>query len=323
MPIRAQVVVLGEEDHALLLCVHHIAADGWSVGVLRRELAAGYEAALTGAAGPVAGAVQYIDYAHWQRRWLSGARQAAQLSYWQRQLADLPPLLALPTDRARPAVQRYVGENVAVTVPTGLVGPLKALAQAEGASLFMVLLAAFQAVLWRYSGQSDIAVGSPVANRPRGELEGLIGFFVNTLVLRSEVRGSDSFRGLLGQVREHTLAAYDHADIPFEQLVEALQPARSLSHSPLFQVLFDLRHAAVEAVSLGGLAVTSLQRVQAVAKFDLTLNLEERGGSLSGQLSYSSDLFEAASMVQLWGHSGRCWKGCCGHRIRRWKRLRC
>ncbi len=246
--------------------------------------------------------VQYIDYVHWQRQWLAGERQAAQLAYWRTRLSGLPPLLELPTDRPRPAVQRYVGGRVAVEVPQAHLPAIRALGHAEQASMFMVLLAVFQCVLSRYSGQSDIAVGSPVANRPRAELDGLVGFFANTLVLRSEVQARRSFRELLRAVRETTLSAHEHQDVPFEQLVEALQPERSLSHSPLFQVMFNLQHGGASTFALPGVTSTVLELPAAPAKFDLTLTLRERGGRLDGELEYSADLFDASSMRRLWRH---------------------
>ncbi len=302
LPIRAGVLRLGEQEHVLALCLHHIAGDGWSVGVLRRELSQAYQAARGQGPALEPLALQYIDYAHWQRSWLSEARQQAQLGYWQQQLAALPPLLELPTDRARPAVQSHRGGSLDVQLPAHLVGPLKQLAQSRQASLFMVLLAGFQAILARYSGQDDIAVGSPVANRPRAELEGLIGFFVNTLVLRAQVDPHTSFQSLLEQVRETTLAAYDHADVPFEQLVEVLQPARSLSHGPLFQVMFDLQHADTSDAMLSELRAEPLGDGLANAKFDLQLTLGEGDGQVSGTLQYAADLFDASSIARLWQH---------------------
>ncbi|WP_158206633.1 non-ribosomal peptide synthetase [Pseudoduganella flava] len=301
-PLRVTVIRLAPDDHALLLCLHHIAGDGWSIELLWRELEQGYAAALAGTAPPAAPALQYIDYACWQREWLAGERGARQLDYWRRQLDGLPPLLELPTDRARPAARRHAGASLPVAVPAELLPALRALGHDGQASLFMTLLAVFQLVLARYSGQDDIAVGSPVANRPRAELDGLIGFFANTLVLRTRVDSAASFRTLLAAVRETTLAAHEHQDLPFEQLVEALQPARSLSYSPLFQVMFNLLHGAAETIALPQVKSEVLPATQHVAKFDLTLTLQERGGSLAGTLEYDVDLFDAASVARLWRH---------------------
>ncbi|MDQ3286825.1 MAG: amino acid adenylation domain-containing protein, partial [Pseudomonadota bacterium] len=302
LPLRVSLLRLDEQEHVLLLCLHHIAGDGWSVEVLWRELEQGYRAALSGQPAPAAPAVQYIDYGHWQREWLAAPRQAAQLGYWRERLRGLTPLLDLPTVRPRPAVQRHAGASVAVSVPVELVPVIRQVGQAEHASVFMTLLAVFQMLLARYSGQEDIAVGSPVANRPRDELEGLIGFFANTLVLRSQVRSTQTFRTLLREVRETTLAAYEHQDVPFEQLVEALQPARSLSHSPLFQVMFNLQHGGAETIALPGMEARVLESGAHVAKFDLTLTLQDRAGRLDGTLEYNIDLFDAAGIERLWRH---------------------
>ncbi|MGH8076076.1 MAG: amino acid adenylation domain-containing protein, partial [Lysobacter sp.] len=302
LPLRVTLLQLGEQEHVMLLCLHHIAGDGWSVEVLWRELEEGYRAALSGQPAPAAPAVQYIDYAHWQREWLAAPRQGAQLGYWRERLEGMTPLLELPTDRPRPAVQRYVGSSMAVSVPAELVPAIRQVSQAEQASVFMTLLAVFQVVLAKYSGQEDIAVGSPVANRPRDELGSLIGFFANTLVLRSRVRSTQTFRTLLREVRETTLAAYEHQDVPFEQLVEALQPARSLSHSPLFQVMFNLQHGGAETIDLPGMEARVLESGSNVAKFDLTLTLQDRAGRLDGTLEYNSDLFDASSIERLWQH---------------------
>ena len=302
LPLRVSLLQLGEQEHVMLLCLHHIAGDGWSVEVLWRELEEGYRAALSGRPAPAAPAVQYIDYAHWQREWLAAPRQEVQLGYWRERLAGMAPLLELPTDRPRPAVQRYVGSSVAVSVPAELLPAIRQVSHAEQASVFMTLLAVFQVVLSKYSGQEDIAVGSPVANRPREELGGSIGFFANTLVLRSRVRSTQTFRTLLHEVREATLAAYEHQDVPFEQLVEALQPARSLSHSPLFQVMFNLQHGGAETIDLPGIEAQVLSTGSDVAKFDLTLTLQDRSGRLDGTLEYNSDLFDAVSVERLWRH---------------------
>ncbi len=224
--------------------MHHIASDGWSMGILVREVTALYAAFAAGRPSPLPELpVQYADFAVWQRSWLHGEVLESEIAFWRRQLAGLPPLLELPTDRPRPAVQSFRGAARPVRLPAGLTRQVEALGRREGATLFMVLLAGFQALLARYSGQDDLAVGTPVAGRNRVEIEGLIGFFVNTLVLRGDLAGDPSFRELLGRVRETALAAYAHQDVPFEKLVEELAPERSLAHAPLFQVMFALQNA--------------------------------------------------------------------------------
>ncbi|HEX8349346.1 MAG TPA: condensation domain-containing protein, partial [Hymenobacter sp.] len=232
--LRAKLLHLNEAEHVLLLTMHHIVSDGWSMGVMIRELAALYEAFSTGKPSPLPQLpIQYADFAHWQRQWLQGEVLAAQLSYWQQQLAGAQTVLELPTDRPRPTVQTFRGATQFLALPEPLSQKLKSLSQRSGVTLFMTILAAFQTLLYRYTGQEDICIGSPIANRNRSETEGLIGFFVNTLVLRTDMSENPSFQELLGRVREVALGAYAHQDLPFEQLVEALQPERNLSHHPL------------------------------------------------------------------------------------------
>ncbi|MFL5539299.1 MAG: condensation domain-containing protein, partial [Longimicrobiaceae bacterium] len=241
---RAALLRLGAEDHVLLLSMHHIVSDGWSTGVLFRELWALYAAYREGGESPLPELpVQYADYAVWQREQLTGEALDRQLSYWRERLAGAPELLELPTDHPRPAVQTYRGATVPVGLSLELLERLQALGQSEGATLYMTLLGAFQVLLGKYAGSGDVVVGSPIAGRTRGEVEGLIGFFVNTLVLRTDLGGDPSFRKVLRRVREATLGAYEHQEVPFEKLVAELQPERSLSHSPLFQVLFTLQNA--------------------------------------------------------------------------------
>ncbi|HYH79110.1 MAG TPA: amino acid adenylation domain-containing protein, partial [Longimicrobium sp.] len=234
---RAALLRLGDEDHVLLLSMHHIVTDGWSMGVLFRELSALYAAYREGGESPLADlAVQYADHAVWQREQLEGEVLDRQLSYWRERLAGAPELLELPADRPRPPVQTYRGASVPVQLSPELLERLQALGRSEGATLYMTLLGAFQVLLSKYSGSEDVVVGSPIAGRTRGEVEELIGLFLNTLVLRTDLSGDPSFRELLGRVREATLGAYEHQEVPFEKLVAELQPERSLSHSPLFQV---------------------------------------------------------------------------------------
>ncbi|HVR99166.1 MAG TPA: amino acid adenylation domain-containing protein, partial [Thermoanaerobaculia bacterium] len=295
--LRGLLLRFDERDHAVVLTLHHIAGDGWSMGVLVREVAALYPAFAARRPSPLLELpVQYADFAVWQRSWLNGEVLEQEIDFWRQQLAGLPPLLELPTDRPRPAVQSYQGATRSVRLSAG---PLAALARQEGATLFMVLLAGLQAVLARYSGQDDLAVGSPIAGRNRVETEGLIGFFVNTLVLRGHLSGT--FRELLGRTRETALAAYLHQDVPFEKLVEELAPERSLAHAPLFQVVLVLQNAPVSDLEVESLRLRPLSMESATAKFDLTVNLEEQGGDLVGTIEYATDLFDAATVDRLFG----------------------
>jgi len=301
--LRATLLNLGEAEHVLLLTMHHIVSDGWSMGVLIRELAALYEAFSTGKPSPLPELpIQYADFAHWQRQWLQGEVLAAQLSYWQQQLAGAPAVLELPTDRPRPAVQTFRGATQFLALPEPLSQKLKTLSQRSGVTLFMTLLAAFQTLLYRYTGQEDICIGSPIANRNRSETEDLIGFFVNTLVLRTDMSENPSFKELLLRVREVTLGAYAHQDLPFEQLVEALQPERNLSHQPLFQVMFVLQNAPMSALELPDLTLSSLNIDSSTAKFDLTMSMEDTEQGLVGSLEYNTDLFDAATISRMREH---------------------
>jgi amino acid adenylation domain-containing protein/non-ribosomal peptide synthase protein (TIGR01720 family) len=300
--LRALLLRFGERDHAVLLTLHHIAGDGWSLRLLVREVAALYPAFAEGRPSPLPELpVQYADYAVWQRSWLHGEILEQEIAWWRRQLAGLPPLLELPTDRPRPAVQSHRGAKRPVRLPAEWVRQAEALARREGATLFMALLAGFQTLLARISGQDDLAVGSPVAGRNRMETEGLIGFFVNTLVLRKDLAGTPTFSELLGRVRETALAAYLHQDVPFEKLVEELAPERSLAQAPLFQVMLVLQNAPNAPVGLE-IETLSLRPVDveaATAKLDLTLILEERDGGLSGTMEYATDLYDATTVDRL------------------------
>ena len=292
--LRVTLLRLSEEEHVLLFTLHHIVSDGWSMGLLVREVAALYRAYQAGEDSPLEELpVQYADYAQWQRGWLQGEVLERQLAYWRQQLAGAPPVLELPTDRARPVVQSYRGAAWEFRLGEELTGGLKELSRRCGVTLFMTLLAGFEVLLWRLSGQADIVVGTAIANRTRRETEALIGFFVNTLVLRVEVRGEESFEELVGRVREVCLGAYGHQEVPFERLVEELRPERSLSHSPLFQVMFVLQNAPSEALELSGLRLSSFGGDHASAKFDLRLSLSElEGGELGGTFTFNTDLFE-------------------------------
>ncbi len=300
--LRATLLRLGAAEHALLLTMHHIVADEWSVNVLVRELSALYEAAAAGRAAALPEpSLQYVDYALWQRGWLQGEALETLLAYWRPQLAGAPALLDLPTDRPRPAVQTFRGASHSFHLSEPLSEALRGLARREEATLFMTLLAAFAALLARYSHQDDIVIGTPVAGRSQVELEGLLGCFINTLALRVDLGGAPSFRQLLAQVRETTLGAYAHQDIPFEKLVEELQPERDLSHAPVFQVMFTLQHHAVTGLSLPDLVLGLEEIDNRTAKFDLTLIMAE-GPTLGGTLEYNTDLFEAATVERMLGH---------------------
>ncbi|HEX5724749.1 MAG TPA: condensation domain-containing protein, partial [Longimicrobiaceae bacterium] len=286
---RAAVLRLGEEDHVLLLSMHHIVSDEWSMGVLFRELWALYAAYREGRESPLAElAVQYADYAVWQREQLEGEVLDRQLAYWRERLADAPALLELPTDHPRPAVQTYRGATVPVELSPELLERLQALGRSEGATLYMTLLGAFQVLLSKYSGSEDIVVGSSIAGRTRKEFEELIGFFVNTLVLRTGLSGDPSFREVLRRAREVTLGAYAHQEVPFEKLVAELQPERSLSHSPLFQVMFTVENAGGGGGALPGLSVSGVGAEHVSAKFDLSLTLTPTPRGLRGGLTYST-----------------------------------
>ncbi|HEY0737635.1 MAG TPA: amino acid adenylation domain-containing protein, partial [Herpetosiphonaceae bacterium] len=300
--LRATLLRLHCESHVLLLTMHHIIADGWSMGVFISELSALYAATVSGEAPalPVL-PIQYADYAVWQRDWLQGAVLERQLNYWRQQLADLP-VLELPTDYPRPPALSFRGALHRFTLPKSLSDELVALSQREGVTLFMTLLAAWQVLLSRYSGQNDIAVGTAIAGRTHAETEGLIGFFVNTLVLRADLAGNPTFSELLGRVRAVCLGAYAHQDLPFEQVVEELQPARDLSRHPLFQVMFTLQNALVAPLELPDLKVDPFVVDHGLVKFDLSLEFEETASGLAGMLAYNTDLFTVATIERMLGH---------------------
>jgi acyl carrier protein len=301
--LRAGLVRLAEREHVLVLTMHHIISDGWSQGVLIRELVQLYEALSRGQESPLPGlAIQYADYAHWQRRWLQGEELEKQLGYWKGRLEAAPGVLELPTDHRRPAVQSFRGASQRVELEAGLSEALKELSRQEGVTLFMTLLAAFQSLLHHYTGRDDILVGSDIANRSRVEIEGLIGFFSNMLVLRTDLSGDPSFRELLGRVREVTLGAYAHQDLPFEKLVDELRPERDLSHNPLFQVVFTLQNAPKPLPDLPGLTLSPLHIENTTAKFDLVLNMWETEQGLTGSMQYNTDLFEATTMARMLRH---------------------
>ncbi|WP_163867071.1 non-ribosomal peptide synthetase, partial [Myxococcus eversor] len=301
--LRATVLRLAPAEHVLLLCMHHGISDGWSMGVLVRELAALYEAFLHGQPSPLPQLpVQYADYAVWQRSWLQGETLHAQLGWWKQLLAGAPHALELPTDKPRPAALSNLGASVPVALPSGLSEAVEALAKREDATPFMVLLAAFQALLQRYSGQDDVLVGSPIAGRRHSETESLIGVFINTLVLRARFTPELTFRQLLAQVRDTTLGAYDHQDVPFEKLVEELQPARDLSRTPLFQAMFVLQNTPRTELVLPGLTLRSVEVDADSAKFELSLSLTRTPDGYRGGLVFSTELFERSTAERLLAH---------------------
>jgi len=303
--LRVGLIGLSETEAVLWISMHHIISDGWSIGILLRELSEAYKAFRAGHAPawtPLA--VQYADYSVWQRACLleGGALLTRQLAYWSHQLADIPAVLTLPTDRPRPAVRSLLGDHVDFVLEKQLSEKLTQLAEREHASLFMVLLAAFDLLLYRYTGQSDIVVGSPIAGRRHEATESLIGFFVNTLVLRTQVDGQSSFRTLLRHVREMTLSAYEHQDVPFEHLVEHLKVERSLSYSPLFQVMLILQNNRESEFCMEGLTITRAPIRSSVAKFDLTLSCTETDEGLACSVEYATTLFDRARIERLVNH---------------------
>ena len=300
--VRWMLLRLDDDDHFLLIVLHHIIVDGWSMAILVRELGQAYQQGTAAEKTWRPLSIQYADYAEWQRERLSGDRLKQELDYWQTKLQGAPALLELPADRPRPAVQGLQGAICRFELDAELTGRLRQVAQERGATLFMVLLAGFQALLGRYSGQQDIVVGSPIAGREREELEPVVGFFVNTLALRADLSGAPTFDTLLEQVRQTTLDAYAHQEVPFERLVEELAPERTLAHAPVVQVLFTLQ-AAAEPMAIEGLRFESEEPESATAKVDLALGLEERAERLVGGFQYRTDLFAEgtiAAMATAW-----------------------
>lgn len=320
--LRLLLLKLEETEHILLLNLHHIVSDDWSIGVLIRELSVIYTALQGQQPSPLQELpLQYADFAHWQREWLQGGRTTdesplqTQLAYWRQQLDGIP-VLNLPSDRPKPTLPSYQGATKFLELSPSLSDALEKLSQQQGVTLFMTLLAAFQTLLYRYTQQEDIAVGSPIANRNRSEIEGLIGFFVNTLVLRTDLSGNPSFLELLGRVREVTLGAYAHQDLPFEKLVEELQPERNLSRHPLFQVMFALQNAPMEALELPGLTLSSLNIDFKTTRFDLEFLLWKGSDGfrslwgerwqysegMRGVVVYNTDLFDEATIARMLEH---------------------
>ena len=298
--LRGTVLRLGDEEHVGLLTMHHIVSDGWSTGILVREMATLYVAFCAGGSSPLpALPIQYADFAHWQRQWLQGEVLETQIAYWKEQLAGAPALIDLPTDHPRPAVQTFRGAHQSLVLPKHLQEGFKALSRQEGVTQFMTLLAAFKVLLYRYTSQDDLIVGTPIANRNRLETEGLIGFFVNALVLRTDLSGNPSFRELLRRVREVCLGAYGHQDLPFDRLVEELQVKRDLSRNPLFQVMFVLHNASLRTVELPGLTLSPVEGDSETAHFDLTLQIVDTEQGLTAAFVYNTDLFEAGTIARM------------------------
>ncbi|NMF61950.1 condensation domain-containing protein [Brasilonema octagenarum] len=298
--LRVTLLRQTETEHALLLTMHHIISDGWSIGVLIREIAALYKAFSLGKPSLLPElSIQYADFAVWQRQWLQGEQLETQLAYWKQQLGGKLPVLELPTDRPRPTIQTFSGARESLALPKTLSEKLKALNQRQGITLFMVLLAAFGTLLSWYRGQEDIVVGTDIANRNQAETKGLIGFFANQLVLRTDLSGNPTFLKLLERVREITLEAYAHQDLPFDKLVDALNPKRELNRSPLFQVKLVLENTQTPSLKLPDLTISPLKVENKTVQFDLLLELNETEQGLFGIWEYNTDLFDTVSIVQM------------------------
>ena len=300
---RASLLRLDQQEYILLVNMAHIICDGWSMEVLVREVAVLYEALIRQEPAPLPELpIQYADFAQWQRQWLQGEFLEAQLVYWREQLAGAPAVLALPTDRPRPPIQSFKGATQSFDLSGALSDAIRSLGRSEDATLFMTLFAAFNALLYRYTQQEDLVVGVPISNRNWLDLEKLIGFFVNTLVLRTDLSGEPTFRELLRRVREVALGAYTHQDLPFEKLVEELQPERDLSHTPLFQVMFALQSAPLESLKLADLSLNLFRTESGTSKFDLTLTIEERANEIGCLLEYNTDLFDDETISRMLLH---------------------
>ncbi len=301
--LRVSLLHLSADDHIFLVTMHHIVSDGWSAAVFVRELKALYAAFSLGQPSPLPTLpIQYVDFAAWQRNWLQGTMLATQLAYWKKQLANAPTLLALPTDHQRPTLQTFAGASYFFALSSALTEALHTLSRRAGSTLFMTLLSAFKVLLARYSGQSDIVVGTPIANRMRGEVEGLIGLFVNTLVLRTQLSDDLTFLDLLERVRETALEAYAHQDLPFERLVDELQIERSLSYNPLFQVMFTIQNPLQSDRARSSLTTSSPALDLGAAQVDLEWEVIETDAGLQTRLIYSADLFEPSTIARLAEH---------------------
>ncbi|MGY3617880.1 amino acid adenylation domain-containing protein [Bradyrhizobium sp. USDA 10063] len=301
--IRGCLIRMAEQEYVFLLTQHHIVSDGWSMGVLIRELSALYRAFVAGQEDPLPSlAIQYPDYAAWQRQWLTGERLQRQIDYWRQVPAGAPALLELPTDRLRPPIRSLSGASLPIEIDADLAIGIRRLSQRHGTTTFMTMLAAWAAVLSRLSGQGDLVIGTPTANRDRREVEGLVGFFVNMLALRLDLSGEPSVAELLSRVRDAALAAQDHRDLPFEQLVEIMQPPRRLDHTPIFQVVFAWQNNDMAAFELPGLQVEVARTALDQVKFDLELDLGEVDGRIVGALNYATALFDEMTVKRYRGY---------------------
>jgi Condensation domain len=299
--VRLKVVRESEEEHVLMVTMHHIISDGWSMGILVKEVAVLYEAYRSGEESALPElAIQYADFAAWQRQRLQGEVLEEQLDYWRRKLSGDLPALEMPTDRRRPTTQTYNGTSVRFVLGPQTSEALRELCRREGVTMFMTLLAAWQTLLHRYTGQDDIRVGTPIASRERAETEGLIGCLLNTLVMRTDFSGSSNFKELLAQVKETALDAYAHQEVPFELLVEELQPERKANYTPLFQVWFVLDNAGmIKPLRLTDLELRPLEIRNDTAQFDLALSMIDAGERIGGKLIYNTDLFDEDSMAEM------------------------
>ncbi|PFJ06741.1 non-ribosomal peptide synthetase, partial [Bacillus cereus] len=301
--IRNQLVQLGKDEWLLLCTMHHIISDAWSIGIFMNELLAFYEEETGGNPVKLSSlSIQYADFAKWQKEWLQGDVLNRQLTYWQEELSGELPILQLPVDRPRPVTQTYAGDTHHVIFPYKLLSQLKDISRQEGSTLFMTLMAAYQSFLARYTGQKDILVGSPIANRNHKGVEGLIGFFVNTLVYRSDLSGTPTFREILFQTKKKALKAYEYQDIPFEKVVEAVQPERSMSHSPIFQTMFTLQNIKQERLDLPGRSIERVESNMSIAKFDLSLIAYEVEEGLFVSFEYNTDLFDGSTIARMADH---------------------
>jgi hypothetical protein len=301
--LRVRLVRLSAVEHLSLFTMHHIISDGWSMGVLIREVAILYAAFSKGEASPLPElAIQYADFAVWQKSWLQGEVLDEQIEYWKRQLAGAPSLLPLPTDHPRSIVQTHRGAKHSFVFAGEVASRLSDMTRFNGETLFMILLAAFKVLLYHYSKQSDLVVGAGIANRNRSEMEGLIGFFVNMLAMRTDLSGDPTFRELLQRVQEVTLDAYAHQDLPFEKLVEELRPERDLSYHPVFQVAIVLQNAPMPTLTLPGLTIDPVEKDKDVARFDLLLDIRETPEGLGGSFTYNVDLWERETISRMVEH---------------------
>ena len=303
MAAKLKVLRLSESEHVLLVTMHHIISDAWSLGVLVQEMGQLYERFLTHEESHLPELpVQYADYAVWQRQWLSGELLDEQLDYWRRQLADALPAAPLITDHPRFEITTHNGAVESAIIPADLTQKLRALSGREAVTLFMTLLAGLKVLLYRYTANEDIVIGSPIANRNRKETEALIGFFANMLVYRTSLAGEPTFRQLLSRIREQALAAYAHQDVPFEKLVDELQPEREPGDKPLIQVVFSLQNALVQSRNLSDLSLRILDLNPGTAMFDLAFVLTDTSQELQVKLNYNADLFERDTITRMLGH---------------------